>query len=81
MVGVNIAWPKAAVPALSALSKCTKINPCLLFGLHVDPEGVSVLAVHVNGAEHVELDAVLGCKLLDLRIFFKLLVELVTWES
>jgi len=51
-----------------------------LFVLHVVPHGVGVLAVDVDGAEHVELDVVLGNELLDLGNVLELLVELVARE-
>ena len=49
--------------------------------LHVDPEWVSVFAVNVYGAEHVELDVVFGHEIFDFVYFLELLIELVARES
>ena len=49
--------------------------------LHVDPEWVSIFAVNVYWAEHVELDVVFGHEIFNFVDFLELLIELVTRES
>jgi len=51
-----------------------------LLGLHVNPEGMRILSVHINRTEHVELDIVLGGKLFDILWILVLLIELVAGE-